>query len=209
MTKVFIHGSGHKGSSWNEVVKIMHNNKDILCPDLSTILNGKEASYSHLYSSFVEYCHEIEGQIDLCGLSLGGILALNYAIEYPGKVKSLVLIGTPHKVPKIMFSIQNIIFRLLPKSTFKSMAFEKKDTFILGNTMKDLDFSHKVNVIKCPTFIICGEKDKANLKAEKKLVGLLPQVELQIVKGAGHEVNKDAPEAVAAILDRRRPGGNL
>ena len=49
MTKVFIHGSGHKGSSWNEVVKIMHNNKDILCPDLSTILNGKEASYSHLY----------------------------------------------------------------------------------------------------------------------------------------------------------------
>ena len=69
---------------------------------------------------------------------LGGILALNYAIEYPGKVKSLVLIGTPHKVPKIMFSIQNVIFRLLPKSTFKSMAFEKKDTFILGSTMKKI-----------------------------------------------------------------------
>ncbi|WP_249191422.1 alpha/beta hydrolase [Clostridium sp. C1] len=115
MTKVFIHGSGHKSSSWNEVVKNMHYNEDILCPDLSSILNGKEASYSNLYSSFIDYCNKIEGEIDLCGLSLGGILALNYAIEYPGKVKSLVLIGTPYKVPKFMFRIQNIIFRLFTK----------------------------------------------------------------------------------------------
>lgn len=189
MTKVFIHGSGHKGSSWNEVVKNMHNNKDILCPDLSTILNGKEASYSHLYSSFVEYCNGIEGKIDLCGLSLGGILALNYAIEYPGKVKSLVLIGTPHKVPKLMFSIQNLIFRLLPKSTFKGMAFNKKDTFILGNTMQELDFSNNVQVINCPTLIICGEKDKANMKSTHFLSENIKGSELRIIKETGHVVN--------------------
>lgn len=165
MTKVFIHGSGHKSSSWIDVVKSMKNKDNILCPDLSTILNGKEANYSYLYSSFVAYCNGIEGQIDLCGLSLGGILTLNYAIEYPGKVKSLVLIGTPHKVPKLMFCIQNIVFRLLPKSSFKNMAFNKKDTFLLGNTMKNIDFSHEVNAIKFPTLIICGEKDKTNMKS--------------------------------------------
>ena len=53
-------------------------------------------------------------KIDLCGLSLGGILALNYAIDYPNKVEKLVLIGTPYRVPKVMFSIQNIIFKFLP-----------------------------------------------------------------------------------------------
>ena len=201
MTKVFIHGSGHKGSSWNEVVKIMHNNKDILCPDLSTILNGKEASYSHLYSSFVEYCHEIEGQIDLCGLSLGGILALNYAIEFPDKVKSLVLIGTPHKVPKIMFSIQNIIFRFLPESTFKNMAFNKKDTFILGNTMKELDFSNNVQVINCPTLIICGEKDKANMKSAHFLSENIKGSELKIIKETGHVVNEENPTELSKTLD--------
>lgn len=201
MTKVFIHGSGHKGSSWNEVVKIMHNNKDILCPDLSTILNGKEASYSHLYSSFVEYCHEIEGQIDLCGLSLGGILALNYAIEYPGKVKSLVLIGTPYKVPKFMFRIQNIIFRLLPKSTFKGMVFNKKDTFILGNTMKELDFSNNVQVIICPTLIICGEKDKANMKSAHFLSENIKGSEWKIIQETGHVVNEENPKELARILN--------
>ena len=201
MTKVFIHGSGHKGSSWNEVVKSMKNRDSILCPDLSTILNGKEARYSYLYSSFVEYCNGIEGQIDLCGLSLGGILALNYAIDYPNKVKSLILIGTPHKVPKLMFSIQNVIFRLLPKSTFKEMAFNKKDTFILGNTMKELDFSHKVNVIKCPTLIICGDKDNTNMKSAHFLSENIKGSKLNIIKQTGHVVNEENPKELARILD--------
>lgn len=201
MTKVFIHGSGHKSSSWNEVVKNMHYNEDILCPDLSSILNGKEASYSNLYSSFIDYCNKIEGEIDLCGLSLGAILALNYAIEYPGKVKSLVLIGTPYKVPKFMFRIQNIIFRLLPKSTFKGMVFNKKDTFILGNTMKELDFSNNVQVIICPTLIICGEKDKANMKSAHFLSENIKGSKLNIIKQTGHVVNEENPKELARILN--------
>ena len=120
MKKILIHGSGHKADSWNKVISNMNNDKDILCPDLSTILNGKEASYNNLYSSFAEYCNKLDGKIELCGLSLGGILALNYAIEYPNKVEKLVLIGIPHKVPKVMFSIQNVIFKFLPKKIFET-----------------------------------------------------------------------------------------
>lgn len=143
----------------------MTNNEDIVCPNLSSILKGKEASYKNLYSSFVKYCNEIDGQIHLCGLSLGGILALNFALDFPQKVKTLVLIGTPYKVPKVAFSFKNIIFRFLPKSIFETMAFDKKDTFALGNTMKSLDFSDKVKNIKCPTLILCGKKDSANIKS--------------------------------------------
>ena len=54
MTKVFIHGSGHKGSSWNEVVKSMKNKDSILCPDLSTILNGKDIYILHLLNTVME-----------------------------------------------------------------------------------------------------------------------------------------------------------
>ena len=97
--KVLIHGSRHKADSWNKVITYLNNDTDLLCPNLSEILNGKEASYDNLYNSFAEYCNKIEGKIDLCGLSLGGILVLNYAIDYPDKVEKLVLIGTPHKVP--------------------------------------------------------------------------------------------------------------
>ena len=201
MRKILIHGSGHKGTSWNETIKFMQDNKDILCPDLSSILNGKEASYTNLYSSFVEYCNKIDGQIDLCGLSLGGILALNYAIDYPNKVEKLVLIGTPHKVPKVMFSIQNIIFKFLPKSLFETMAFNKKDTFVLGKTMKKLDFSNRVQNVKCPTLVICGEKDSANIKSAYYLSENIKNAKLKIIENTGHVVNEEKPKELAKILD--------
>lgn len=201
MKNIFIHGSGHKSTSWNETVSYMNNNKNILCPNLSSILNGKEASYNNLYSLFAEYCNNIDGQINLCGISLGGILALDYTLDFPDKVNSLVLIGTPHKIPKVMFSIQNIIFRFLPKSLFENMAFNKKDTFILGNSMKELDFSNNVNRIKCPTLVICGKKDSANMKSAYYLADNIPNAKLKIIENTGHIVNEENPKILAEILN--------
>ena len=201
MKKILIHGSGHKADSWNKVDSYLNNDKDMLWPNLSTILNRKEASYTNLYSSFAEYCNKIDGKIDLCGLSLGGILALNFAIDYPDKIEKLVLIGTPHKVPKVMFSIQNIIFKFLPKKLFETMAFNKKDTFILGNTMKKLDFSKRVQNVKCPTLVICGEKDNSNIKSAHYLAENIKNAKLEIMKNAGHIINEESPKELARLLN--------
>ena len=200
MKKILIHGLGHKAASWDKVISYMNNDKDILCPNLSTILNGKEASYDNLYSSFEAYCNEIDGKIDLCGLSLGGILTLNYAIDYPDKVEKLILIGTPYKVPKILFSIQNIIFRFLPKSMFENMAFGKKDTFILGNSMRKLDFSNKVKEITCSTLIICGQKDSANIKSAYYLSENIKNATLKIIENTGHIVNEENPKELSKLI---------
>ena len=200
-TKIFVHGSGHKATSWEKTISYMTNNEDIVCPNLSSILEGKEASYENLYSSFVKYCNEFDGQIHLCGLSLGGILALNFALDFPQKVKTLVLIGTPYKVPKVAFSFQNIIFRFLPKSIFETMAFDKKNTFALGDTMKNLDFSDRVKNIKCPTLILCGKKDSAKMKSADYLSQSIRSAELKIIENTGHVVNEENPKALADILN--------
>ena len=200
-TKIFVHGSGHKATSWEKTISYMTNNEDIVCPNLSSILEGKEASYENLYSSFVKYCNEFDGQIHLCGLSLGGILALNFALDFPQKVKTLVLIGTPYKVPKVAFSFQNIIFRFLPKSIFETMAFDKKNTFALGHTIKNLDFSDRVKNIKCPTLILCGKKDSANMKSADYLSQSIRSAELKIIENTGHVVNEENPKALADILN--------
>lgn len=130
-----------------------------------------------------------------------GILALNYALDFPDKINSLVLIGTPYKVPKFMFGIQNIIFRFLPKSMFDSMAFNKKDTFILGKSMKNLDFSGRVSEIKCKTLIICGEKDKANIKSAYYFAKHIKNSELKIIEKASHIINEECPKVLANILN--------
>lgn len=200
-TKILVHGSGHKAASWNKTISLLEDNKDIMCPNLSSILEGKEASYENLYSSFAKYCNKTDGQIHLCGLSLGGILTLDYALDFPKKVKTLVLIGTPYKVPKAAFRIQTIIFKILPKSAFKSMAFDKKDTLALGSTLENLDFSDKVKNITCPTLILCGKKDSTNMKSAYYLSQNIKNSELKVIENTGHIVNEENPEALAKILN--------
>jgi len=201
MAYILVHGSGHKATSWNETISHMNNSEDVLCPDLASILNGQKATYANLYSSFIEYCNSINKPIDLCGLSLGGILTLNYTLDYPEKVKSLILVGAPHKIPKLMFSIQNIIFRFLPKSVFENTAFDKKDMFDFGESIKDLDFNNKVQNVKCPTLIICGKKDRANTKSAYYFAENIENSKLIIMENTGHIVNEESPKLLAKELN--------
>ena len=201
MKKILVHGSGHKASSWNETISYMKDSGEVLCPNLFSILNGKKATYDNLFASFAEYCDQIDGPIHLCGLSLGGILALQYALDFPDKVKTLILIGTPHKMPKVMLAVQNIVFRFLPKSVFDNMEFSKKDIFTLEKSMKDLDFRGKVKNIACPTLIVCGKHDGANMKSALYFSENIPGAKLEILENTGHIVNEENPRALAKLLD--------
>lgn len=201
MKTIFIHGTGHKSTSWNETISHLKDDNEILCPELSSLLGGKEAIYDNLYASFRAYCNKNDGQLNLCGISLGGILALHYTLEFPEKVNSLVLIGTPHKIPKVMLGIQNMVFRVSPESMFENMAFDKKDTFILSNSMKALDFRDSISRIKCPTLLICGEKDSANRKSAHYFRKNIPNAELKMIEDAGHVVNEENPQALAQALN--------
>lgn len=96
---------------------------------------------------------------------------------------------------------ENIIFRFLPKSIFETMAFDKKNTFALGDTMKNLDFSDRVKNIKCPTLILCGKKDSANMKSADYLSQSIRSAELKIIENTGHVVNEENPKALADILN--------
>ena len=198
---ILLHGSGHRADSWRETVSYLDRREDVLCPELSAILNGRVASFPNLRAAFAQYCAQPGGPVHLCGLSLGGILALDYALERPENVKTLVLIGTPHRVPKVAFALQNVVFRFLPKSAFASMAFDKGDTFALGNSMKNLDFSGRLGELRCPTLILCGEKDGANLKSARFLAGHIPGAELQIIENTGHVVNEENPRGLAERLN--------
>ena len=198
---ILIHGSGHKAASWNETVSRLDCRGDVLCPELSSLLMGKEASYPNLRAAFGAYCAQAGGPVHLCGLSLGGILAMNYAIDFPEQVKTLVLIGAPHKVPKVTFGLQTMVFRFLPKSVFETMAFDKKNTFALGSSMKNLDFSGRVQKIRCPTLILCGEKDRANIQSARCLSQNIRGAQLQLITQTGHVVNEETPCALAKHLN--------
>ena len=195
--KVFVHGLGQSSESWNKTISYMKDSENIFCPDLCSLLHNTEPDYNNLYGKFADYCNKFNEPIDLCGLSLGSILALNYAIEYPENVKSLILIAPQYKMPVKLLKLQNLIFRFMPKSMFKQTGFDKNSFIQLCKTMMKLDFSDCV--ISCPTLIICGEKDRANKKSSYELSKKL-DIKLIFLKNSGHEVNIDSPKMLAKIL---------
>ena len=202
MYYIFIHGLGQKSSSWNETISHMSIKKqNILCPDLYGLIKEKETTFENLYKAFVEYCANISERLDLCGLSLGGILALNYAIDYPEKANSLVLIGTQYKIPKILFAIQAMFFKILPKPVFTKMGLQKTAILELANSMKNLNFSDNLKSILCSTLVICGTKDTPNKKAAKYLAQNIKNAKIKIIENTGHEINVENPKGLAMELE--------
>ena len=200
MQQIFLHGLGQTGESWGKTVEKLQTAEHVICPDLAKILQGNCATYQNLYEAVSEICEQSAEPINLCGLSLGGVLALHYTIEHPEKIHSLVLIAPQYKMPKNILRVQNALFQLMPNAAFQPTGFEKKEFIQLCRTMMKLDFSNSLSKISCPTLVIYGEKDSTNRKAAVKLASILTNAEMREIAGAGHEVNVDAPEKLAEAL---------
>lgn len=198
MKNILLHGLGQRAASWDKTLAGLNVGAER--PGLAELM-GNEVSYPVLYKGFCDYCAQFPEKVNLCGLSLGGVLALNYAAEHPDRVNSLVLIAAQYKMPKALLRLQNALFRFAPNSSFKETGFGKADFIALSKSMMSLDFGADLEKITCPTAVMIGEKDKPNRKAAEKMSGKIRGCEFHIIENSGHEVNVDAPERLAELLN--------
>lgn len=202
MKYLYLHGLGQKPDSWNRTIKETKVSGSSISLSLAEMSEGKDVTYEELYSAFSEVCDKEDEEIVLCGLSLGAVLALNYAIDHPDKTKALVLIAAQYKMPEKLLKFQNVLFRLMPNSMFKQIGFKKADVISLCGTMAKLDFTDSLHNVSCPVLIVCGEKDHANKKASKELTRYLSKSFFYELLKTGHEVNIEAPEEIAIVLQK-------
>lgn len=201
MKYILLHGMGQKASSWDKTISFLPKNKEIVCPELSGFFDEGNCYYHKMYTAFCDYCNHISGPINLCGLSLGAVLALNYAIDFPERVKSLILIAPQYDMPKFLLKVQNVLFRFMPESQFKDIGLTKRDFITLTNSMANMDFTDGLRKISCPVLVLCGEKDSVNRKAAVKLVERLSKARFRTVENSGHEVNLDNPKGLAQAME--------
>ena len=201
MKNLLIHGLGQNSKDWDTIKNELETRGiSPIVPDLFDLTKGRELDYPTVYQAFSELCESYKDKLNLCGLSLGGLLALNYAIQYPRKINSLVLIGTPFEIPKGLLKFQNIVFRFMPKAAFQNMGVSKKDFIRLSNSMTNLNFMELVATLGCPALILCGAKDKTNMGSAKRFHEAMKNSKLVVVDDSGHEVNKDNPNELVSIL---------
>lgn len=198
MTLLFLHGLGQNKESWNQTIRCIAY-KNVECPDLLSIKEEKQ-SFSSLMEALEARYANFDGPLILCGLSLGAILAMEFYMRYPERIKSMVLIAPQYKMPTLLMDIQNLVFRFMPEKVFRKIGIRKENMISISKSMRNLDYRDRIPSIKCPVTIVCGSKDKVNKKAAIVMNRLLPNSNVVIVPGAGHEINLDAPEKLAEII---------
>ena len=200
MPYLFLHGLGQTPAAWQDTLAYLNSCDDICCPDLAEFLTQKPGQWNNLYTSFCQYAQQFRTPLHLCGLSLGAVLALQYAAEYPRNVQSLVLIAPQYKMPKALLRFQSALFRLMPAASFRDTGLQKEDFLSLTSSMIDIDLTENLDKINCPVLVLCGEKDKANRRTGQQLSELLPYGKFLTIPNAGHELTVDAPHILGAQL---------
>ena len=123
MKTVLLHGLGQTAQDWKEVVQQL-SISDVDCPEFFSSTED-EISYSQILGDLEQRYSEVKEPLRICGLSLGALLAIDFAIRHEEKVDSLVLIGAQYKVPSLLIDFQNLIFRCMPNKVLKVWDYQK------------------------------------------------------------------------------------
>jgi len=218
---IFSHGWLSDCSSWNSQIEFFAKKHTVILYDHRG--HGKsdkprenysvQALCSDLYSLIQMLKLE---KVTLVGFSLGGMAALMFALQYPTKVKKLVLVGATAKMAMLIYLFY--IFKIiLPYRTFarfvsRNQIYQPSQQAIEDNISRAMkvpkyvayqcfveftrnyDIRNRVAEIKVPTLIIVGEKDIVNLKASQYLNREIEGSQLQVMSATGHSVMIEKPE---------------
>lgn len=196
MKLVFLHGLGQSAESWKEVRSLLTDYPseaiELFPSEVNSYQKAKERVYQYL-------AQETEPFI-LVGLSLGAALALELSSYDLPNLQGLVLSGCPLKLAgNILFKIQLMIFKLLPKSFFEKRGANKALMVGVSEELKTLDLTDISRTCPYPTLLICGSKDKPNLSSMRSLHKLISKSQFQIIPDGPHILNKEKSKEFAEI----------
>lgn len=198
---IFLHGLGQTASVWDPVIQNLSTTNTFsiaLFEDFSKKIPMDIDSLNSVVTN--ELSHMQEPYI-LCGLSLGGIIALQQSILKDPLLKGIIVSAGQFEAPnRLLLTLQKIMFRFLPKKTVATLGLTKKQLLELTNSLHTLHLRSELKEVDVPTLLICGLKDKANLTASKELTQILNHANLKLVQGK-HELNKEQPEIFAKLIN--------
>jgi pimeloyl-ACP methyl ester carboxylesterase len=166
----------------------------------------------------------------LVGHSMGGLIAHKFAVEYPEKVKALVLIATwasmsGHRVIDELRSLVETIASDAPAPVedvvdFQaSMFYNRAEPAVLYryvseslrltgtvwkaalDGMAEEDHRERLSEIVAPTLILSGEQDSyAGRKDQEELIALLPHAQVVSYPRASHVLNVEQADDIIAAI---------
>lgn len=154
------------------------------------------------------------------GHSFGGRVAVCLAADHPDRVSGMVLAGVPlwrsgsPSRPALSYRAVRALARLGLVGPGRLEAARRRhgssDYRAAGPVMREVlvrvvseDYRDRLARIRQPTALVWGERDTAApAQIAVEAARILPRpVTVDVVEGAGHDVHRDAPEAIARAVE--------
>ncbi len=224
---LLLHGLGSNSASWNlQFLPLIEAGFRPLAPDLpgfgASRYDGRGWNFKRIAADLADLLQELgTGPVHVVGLSMGGVIAQQFALDHPAWVRKLALVST--------FAVQPFLARFIMVSTMglppqpkyaaqhtfpkpdqepqrqkliKDMA--RSDPRAFSAAMLNLGLFNSVKrlrEIKAPTLVMTGDQDTINDPLRQKiLVQRIPGAKQIIFPDTGHAVTEDAPEAFNRAL---------
>jgi pimeloyl-ACP methyl ester carboxylesterase len=230
---VLLHGLGSVAATWSPVMRGLRRGCRILVPELSALggTTGPRGGLAvmpavEVLAALLE--HEFGPRpATVAGLSLGGWVAVRFALSHPERVARLALVDaggyreqdwdnirnlvTVHDLAGIDRLYKALFVRVPLLMSFSRAAFLKAYTSrAVRHVLEDLQESDAFDDadlarLRMPTALIWADHDGLfTLETARAMAAAIPGSSLDVVRNCGHAIHMECPKGLLAAFQRFR-----
>ncbi len=232
---VLLHGLGSGGQDWLLQFPVLSEKFRVIAPDLPGHGRSEKprsrVRVPDLANDVVSLLNTLEvSRAHLVGLSLGGCVAQQMALDCPARVRSLTLVNTfarfdlgePGNALPLLVRMgvlgllglpaqaRFVAARMFPKpeqAPLRKLAAERiaaNDPATYRRMLAAIqlfDVTRRLGEITCPALVIAGDRDSTvSLRAKRLLASRIPGARFELIADSGHATPVDQPEAFNQIV---------
>jgi 3-oxoadipate enol-lactonase len=230
---VFMNSLGTDLRLWQAVLPGLNQPFQIICYDKRG--HGLSGAPPGPYT-IGDHARDLAGLLDMLkiesalvvGISVGGMIAMEFALRFPGRVRALVLCDTAPKIGTPEFwderiqalrerGMEPLADTILARWFLPSFASEHPAEYrgfahMLARqplegylstcaALRDADLGDSVKAITANALLLCGAGDISTPPDQmRELAAALPNARFQVIEGAAHLPCIEQPAAMAAII---------
>ncbi len=231
---IIIHGGANGSEAWMDSASELSKSYTVYLPDMPGFGLSQSLVGGYYLPDLVEFVDNFADTLGLesfclLGHSLGGAIALNYAVRFPNKVKKLVLVSSmclgreiawwirllsqPAFAESIGIMVISVLkgikwiadkffpgFRLVLPFSITSISIGVAMTTLKGQTKVLIDH---LSEIMAPTLVVWGDEDSiVPVTQAYAAAQLIPCCEVRVFEGCGHSVHSQKAREFSQLLTR-------
>ncbi len=232
---LLLHGLGSAGADWAFQFEALSGaGFRILAPDLRGFGRSSappKVTVKAMADDMALFLKKLNAYpAHVVGISMGGTVALQLALDHPELVRKLALVNTFAKLKftslrEILYLLTRVVlafllgpekqadmvaWRVFPRPEQENLRNNLKQRILHTNpcsyrsalqSLQKFDVSHRLKELKVPVLVVTGAEDTTvPPKVQEEMARAIPGAKHVVVEGSGHGVIADNPETFNRIL---------